>query len=78
MGDVGDDYKFLKELKKDRREKNLASANGDGWTKHTEYHWSRLLNGIRIDYWPSRNKFQYDGRVMTGDVNAFIAKRETK
>lgn len=28
------------------------------------------------DYWPSKNKFQYEGKIMCGDVNAFIAKRQ--
>lgn len=32
-------------------------------------------NGKRLDYWPSRNKFQYNGKVMTGDVLGFIRKR---
>ena len=75
MGDVGDDYKALKELNDERKKRNLESASKDGWYLHTEYHWSRTLNGKRLDYWPSRNKWQYDGRVMCGDVVAFINKR---
>lgn len=50
------------------------SADDGGWTKHTEYHWSRTVAGQRLDYWPSRKKFQYAGRVMRGDVQRFIAK----
>lgn len=54
-----------------------AIADDDGgWTKHTIYHWSRLCAGKRLDYWPSRKKFQYEGKVMRGDVMAFIRKRE--
>ena len=52
------------------------SNNDGGWTEHTEFHWSRTLNGSRLDYWPSRKKFQYHGKVRRGDVNAFIAKHE--
>lgn len=53
-----------------------AVAADDGqWTKHTEYHWSRTLAGHRLDYWPSRKKWQYQGRVMRGNVQAFIAAR---
>ena len=74
MGDVGEDYKALRELRAEKRKGNLESASKDGWHLHTEYHWSRTLNGKRLDYWPSRNKFQYDGKVMCGDVLAFIKK----
>ena len=46
---------------------NQAVADDDGkWTKHTAFHWSRQVNGERLDYWPSRKKFQYRGRVMRG------------
>ena len=76
MGDVGEYWKDQKEWDKNRREKNLAAADPSGFTKHTEYHWSMDLNGKRLDYWPSRNKFQYDGRIMTGDVRKFIDKRK--
>ena len=76
MGDMGDDFRALKAMKKEKREKNLANADKTGWTEHTEYHWSRQLNGKRLDYWPSRNKWQYNGSIMTGNVNKFISKRE--
>ena len=50
-----------------------AIAQDDGnWTKHTQYHWSRLVAGKRLDYWPSRKKWQYDGKVKRGDVVKFI------
>lgn len=50
--------------------------NDGGWTIHTEYHWSRMLNGKKLDYWPSRKKWQYGGKVRRGDVLKFIAVRE--
>lgn len=54
-----------------------AKASDDGaWVKHTEHHWSRQVAGKRLDYWPSRKKYQYDGRVSRGDVLAFIRKQE--
>lgn len=46
-----------------------------GWTKHTDYHWSRLLGGHRLDYWPSRKKWMFGGKVQRGNVQAFIAAR---
>lgn len=70
------DFSYLKEFHRKRRERNLNNANPDGWTKHTPYHWSRKLNGERLDYWPSRNKFMYQGKVRTGGVEGFIRNRE--
>ena len=61
------------------REKFLANANAidDGkWVKHTEFHWSRTVDGSRLDYWPSRKKYQYKNKIMRGDVMKFIAKTE--
>lgn len=52
---------------------NAAVESDDGgWTHHTQWHWSRHINGERLDYWPSRKKYQFRGRVMRGDVYQFI------
>lgn len=77
MGDMGDYFNEHKKQDKKRKEKNLAAADVTGWNKHTDFHWSRDLNGERLDYWPSRNKFMYQGKVMCGDIQGFI-KRRTK
>lgn len=52
-----------------------VAADDGGWTKHTDWHWSRQLNGKRLDYWPSRKKWMYEGKVSRGDVARFIAKQ---
>jgi hypothetical protein len=75
---------FWDELKKHKQEKfdsdraqfleDAIKEDGGKWTKHTDYHWSRNLVGKRLDYWPSRKKFQYAGKVMRGDVGKFIAE----
>ena len=69
----------LKAYKKEKfdadRKRFLAAAESvddGGWTKHTEFHWSRMVNGERLDYWPSRKKFQYRGKVMRGNVNRIL------
>jgi hypothetical protein len=46
-----------------------------GWTVHTEFHWSRIVAGKKLDFWPSRKKFQYAGKVHRGDVYAFIKSK---
>lgn len=81
--DRDDIWDAMKAAAKERfdadRAKFLGAAlmSDDGhWTKHTEFHWSRQVEGKRLDYWPSRKKYQYDGRVMRGDVMAFIRKTE--
>lgn len=76
MSDTKEDFEYLKQLNKERKKRNLANASSDGWHIHTEYHWSRALDGKRLDYWPSRNKFQYDGKVVCGDVDGFIKNRQ--
>lgn len=74
---MAEDFKFLKQLNKGRKKRNLESASKEGWNLHTEWHWSRTLNGKRLDYWPSKNKFQYGGKIMCGDVGGFIRKRQS-
>lgn len=81
MGDMREVFDAMREHDRERKARNLKESlekvysMGD-WTVHTEYHWSRQLNGKRLDYWPSRNKFQYEGKVHCGDVVGFIRNRE--
>ena len=79
MGDMGEIFRDMREHDKTRRHNNLENAYADGtdgWTIHNQTHWSRDLNGHRLDYWPSRNKFRYKNRTYTGDVKGFIRNRE--
>jgi hypothetical protein len=52
-----------------KRKKDLTTIV---WTKHTPYHWQTTVKGQLLDYWPTRKKWAYQGRVQTGDVEAFI------
>lgn len=50
------------------------------WEKHTPYHWTCLLCGDTLQYWPTKNKWQWRYVVYTGDdggddVEAFIQRR---
>ena len=78
MGDMGDIFNEMKAYTRERKRANLAAADPDGWLQHTPYHWSRQLLGSKLDYWPSRHKWQWRGKVCTGDVLKFIAAREKK
>lgn len=43
---------------------NTALNEDDGgWTKHTQHHWSRIVNDKRLDYWPSTSRFKYEGKT---------------
>ena len=79
MTDKDPIWDALKEHSKEKFDRDraafLAKAQKDddgGWTKHTEHHWSRTVNGERLDYWPSRKKYQYKGKVKRGDVMRIV------
>lgn len=65
-----------REQVKAHRAKMLHQADTTGWTKHTDYHYSRMFAGKRFDWWPSGGKGMYDGRMIYGhrNVNSKIAK----
>lgn len=76
-------YDIMKEHSKqkfdaDRARFLVEAINNDdgGWTQHTEYHWSRMIAGHKLDYWPSRKKWRYRGKVSRGDVLKFINCKE--
>jgi hypothetical protein len=80
MGDRDPIWDALKEHSKAKfdadRAKALTEAPDDGcWTKHTPYHWSRMIDGDRLDYWPSRSKWQFRGKVRRGNILNFKAVR---
>lgn len=52
---------------------DALAADDGGWTKHTPHHWSRIVAGERLDYWPSRKKYQFQGKVRRGDVRKVYA-----
>lgn len=57
---------------------DAQAADDGGWTKHTQWHWSRMVNGERLDYWPSRKKYQYRGKVKRGDVMKIVKQAATR
>jgi hypothetical protein len=75
MGDMGEIFNAMREADRWRRHRNLTAADPTEWTVHTDVHWSRTLDGDRLDYWPSRNKFRWRGKTYCGDVRGFIRRR---
>lgn len=77
MGDMGDIFDAMRQERKERRARNLNRADDTGWKKHTPYHWYRYINGVKLNYWPSSNKYQYGKRkVKHGNVRKFIEQLE--
>jgi len=70
-------FNSMRKHDKERRAKHLDDAQQSQipWTKHTEWHWSTTLNECRLDYWPSRTRFRYQGKTMVGDVEGFIRNK---
>lgn len=54
--DLGDMFRAQREATREHRSKMLAEADVAGWTEHTPYHYSRLFDGGRVEWWPSGGK----------------------
>jgi len=65
-----------RKIKNKRLGKHEKNNFFDDFVKHAPYHWSTTLNGKRLDFWPSKNKFMFEGKVMVGDVVSFINKMD--
>ena len=59
-------------LKAKPERKTKSGKSAVNWMKHTPYHWQTFIEGERLDYWPTKNKYMFRGEVMKGDVNKFI------
>ena len=75
-------WKALKAHKKQKffedRQRFLSEAYDKEWKIewriHTEHHWSVLVHGQQLDYWPSRKKFRYMGVTLRGDVEKYYKR----
>lgn len=72
---MGGDFRIMRRANQVSRQQRLEAADPTGWKQHTQYHWSRMINGKQLDYWPSKSKFRYDNKTVTGDVDKFIKAR---
>lgn len=71
-GDIKAIGKLLKSRSRARRARDLDTADPTGWRHPSPYHWQRDLHGDLLDYWPSKRKWRWRGRIQTGDVQKFI------
>lgn len=84
MGDVGEDFRFMKELKKQRRENNLKNnldilerAAINYKVLNNGYHLKINIAGISYDYWPSTNLVK-SGEDYFNNGIAYILKKQRK
>jgi hypothetical protein len=77
---MGDIFNGMKATTQRHRADMLAKANTDGWTRHTEWHFSRTFGGKRMEWWPSGGKAKYGNRMVYGhrNVNDLIARIKAK
>lgn len=65
-------FDILRKQKQERRNKRLARTDDFGWSKHNSTHWWRMVDGVKLHYWPSANKWLYGGVYYRGALPKHI------
>ena len=60
--EIAEAFSELKAERKTAKEQRLANADLTGWSQHTIYHYSRMVEGKKMDYWPSTGLVMYKGK----------------
>lgn len=74
MGEVFNAIKQNRRLKRaGNYKKALERFEIEGWSKYTDMHWYKYIDGIvdrdhLVVYWPSSNKYLYQGEYYYGNV----------
>lgn len=45
------------------------------WIRHTEHHYGLWLDGKKLDYWPGKRKWMFNGKVQVGGLAEFLVAR---
>ncbi len=72
MGDMAEVFNAMKQHKKEIRAARMESADSEGWSKHTDHHWYRIIDGEKMNYWPA------SGLVMIGKSRMNINGKRAK
>jgi len=74
MGDMAETFRYMREEIKKKKANQLAesSAIAKGFTQHTEYHFSTMCAGNRLDWWPSTRRWMYKQRLFYGRYDAML------
>ena len=66
-----EDYEVFKEIERERklrRARRLMAQDSYGWGKHSDTHWYRFIEGEKLHWWPSANKWLYKGQYYRGGL----------
>lgn len=66
MGDMADAFNELKAYRKEQKKERLSVAKTDGWHKHSEYHYSKVVDNEKLQWWPSTVKAMYKNKMYYG------------
>lgn len=75
-----EDFAFFKEReeqRKERRNRRLSAADATGWSKHSDTHWWRMVDGEKMHWWPSANKWLYRGKYYRGALPKDLLEKIT-
>lgn len=74
--EVFDIIRRERKLRKEKRRNSWQDEYDSGfWTRHHSTHYSCLLLGDKLDYWPGPMKWRWREKTMRGDVKKFIEAR---
>ena len=66
----------LKQDKQSRRAGRLQEFESSGMparlTRHTENHWSTIVQGSQLEYWPTLGKWRWNNKAYWGQLIDFI------
>lgn len=73
-------YQDWSEAAKKRRRDRLSKFHAEhkaellalGFQEHTGWHFGIMMGEKKLDYWPSANRWHFDGRSHNGDFRSFL------
>lgn len=75
MSDIGEIFGCIREVQKERKKERLEDFAKSGlqefFVKHTDYHYSTVLQQARLDYWPSTHKWRWKDKNYWGTLANF-------
>lgn len=80
---MGAMFKALRNYHKSRRSNNLNNFEGHArkeieeelgikFVKHTEFHYGTVLQGCKLEFWPSSKKWRWKNHTYYGDFQSFV------
>lgn len=80
--EIGEAWQMMREEDRKRRYARVDTASKTydkaNWVEHTTFHWGRYVKGKKLDFWPSKDKWMWEGNVYTGGLEDFLIKNGEK